>query len=82
MWLLRRRVNKDDGAFRAADPDPAHQAFFAERATLGPGQDRLTTFRCYTDDSHFAALGVDRSVSVLRHWGELTAMIRVELASF
>ncbi|MGA0134817.1 MAG: hypothetical protein ACO3ND_10740, partial [Opitutales bacterium] len=82
MWLLRRRVDKDEAAFRAADPDPAHQAFFAERAALGPGQGRLTTARCFTDDSHFAALGVDRALSVLRHWGELTASIRVEMASF
>jgi hypothetical protein len=82
MWLLRRRVDKEDAALRAADPDPEHQAYFKERAALGPGQDRLITARCYTDESHFFALGVDRALCVLRHWGDLTAKIWVEMASF
>jgi hypothetical protein len=82
LWLLRRRVHKDEAALRAADKDPAHQAYDAERAALGPGRDRLITARCYTDDSHFFALGVERSLSVLRHWGDITASIRVEMASF
>ena len=81
LWLLRRRVDKDEAALRAADTDPAHQAFFAERAALGPGQDRLVTSRCYTDDSHFFALGVDRALSVLRHWSDITSSIRVQMAS-
>ena len=82
MWWLRRRADKGMAGFRAADTDTAHQAFFAERATLGPGQDRLATSRCFTDDPHFADLGVDRPISALRHWGELTVMTRVEVASF
>jgi hypothetical protein len=34
------------------------------------------------DDSHFFSLGVERSLSVLRHWGDITAPIRVEMAPF
>lgn len=60
-------MDKDEAALRAADPDPLHQAFYKERAALGPGQDRLTTARFSTDDAHFFALGVDRALSLLRH---------------
>jgi hypothetical protein len=38
--------------------------------------------RCYTNDSHFFSLATDRAISVLRHWGGITAAIRVEVACF
>ena len=38
--------------------------------------------RCYTGDSRLNTLGVDRPLSVLRHWGNITAVIRVEMAPF
>jgi hypothetical protein len=69
-------------ALRATGTDPAHQALYAERAAPGPGLGRLGTARCYTDGSRFNALGVDSTLSVLRHWGGITAAIRVEMASF
>jgi hypothetical protein len=69
-------------ALRATGTDPAHQAFYAKRAALGPGQGWLSMARCYTGDSRLNTLGVDRPLSVLRHWGNITAVIRVEMAPF
>jgi hypothetical protein len=50
----------------------AHQKLCSAHSRLspvviGPGQDSLVTARCYTNDSHFFALGTDRALSVLRH---------------
>jgi hypothetical protein len=67
LRLLRRRVEKDEAALQATDTEPAHQAYYSDRAAPGHGQDRLVTARCYTDDGHFFDLGTDRALSVLRH---------------
>ena len=84
IWILEQRFDAEEDLLFAAERDPARLDYISARRTLslktGRNECRLYAARMYTDDIHLTIVGIDRTVRLLRCWGDLTQEIHLIMA--